>query len=333
MIIGLVGVCHWGHRLVPKLLDHALVKQLHCHDIDAARLERVGRDYPTAKLASNYEDLLKDPAIEAVVIATPVASHYALARKALESGKHVLLEKPLTNRVDQARHLVDLAAAKDLVLMVDHITVYSGAAQRMKRIVDSKTLGKIIYFDAARMNLGKIQADVSVVWDLAIHEFALIDYLFAQMPKTISANGVAFYGAREEMADVMLTFEGGMVGHVHASWLSPVRRRELIIGGTKRMLVFDDTVTDEKLRLLDRGVDQSRDAVSDEPRFTYRDGDKEVLDYDPVEPLVAMIDEFMAAVSKGHEPLTSGVVGLRCVQILEAVEKSLQANGVSVKLA
>jgi predicted dehydrogenase len=153
------------------------------------------------------------------------------------------------------------------------------------------------------------------------------------MPKTVSANGAAFYGAREEIADMMLSFEDGMVGHVHVSWLSPIRRRELIIGGKNKMIVFDDTAADEKLKLFDRGVDQSADAVSDKPRFMYRDGDEEVLGHDHVEPLVAVIDEFMGSVSKGHEPLTSGVVGLRCVQILEAVEKSLQANGMSVKLA
>jgi predicted dehydrogenase len=332
MIAAMVGVGNWGYRLVPKLLDHASVKQLHCHDIDATRLEKVGRDFPSVKLASDYDAILRDSAIDAVVIATPVASHYALAKKALESGKHVLLEKPLTNRADHAKHLVGLAAAKGLVLMVDHITVYSGAAQRIKTLIDSKTLGAIVYFNAARMNLGKIQADVSVVWDLAVHEFALIDYLFARMPRTVSANGAAFYGAREEIADVILSFEDGMVGHVHVSWLSPVRRRELIIGGKSKMIVFDDTVADEKLKLCDRGVDRSADAASDIPRFTYRDGNDEVLDHDRVEPLVAVIDEFMGSVSKGREPLTSGVVGLRCVQILEAVDKSLQANGMSVKL-
>ena len=334
MTLALVGVGRWGYRLVSKLLDHASTGQLYCHDMDAVRLEKIGREFPSVKVGSDYEDLLKNPAIDAVVIATPAASHYALARKALESGKHVLLEKPLTNRAAQAKHLVDLAKTQGLILMVDHITVYSGAARHMKNLIDSKTLGKIIYFDAARTNLGLIQSDVSVVWDLAIHEFALIDYLFGEMPKRVSAHGAAFYGEHEELADVTLSFDSGMVGHVHVSWLSPVRRRELIIGGTNKMLVFDDTVASAKLTLFDRGVDhQPTDAVSNETRFTYRDGDCEVLEYDRVEPLVAVIDEFMHSISESRKPLTDGVAGLRCVEILESVEESLKENGESVDVS
>lgn len=334
MTLALVGVGRWGYRLVAKLLDHSLTGQLYCHDMDAVRLEKVGCDFPSVKVSSDYEDLLKNPAIDAVVIATPAASHYALARKALESGKHVLLEKPLTNHASHAKHLVDLAEAQGLILMVDHITVYSGAARHMKNLIDAGTLGKIIYFDAARMNLGVIQADVSVVWDLAIHEFALIDYLFGEMPRSVSAHGAAFYGEQEELADVTLSFDSGMVGHVHVSWLSPVRRRELVIGGTKKMLVFDDTVANAQLTLLDRGVDhQPTDAASDKTRFAYRDGDREVLEHDRIEPLVALIDEFMGSISEHRKPLTDGVAGLRCVEILESVEKSLKENGKSIDLA
>ena len=329
MIVALIGLGNWGYRLIPRFLNHAMVKQLHCYDIDTVRSDRVGQDFPRVKVASDYESLLKDPTIDSVVVATPAASHYLLAKKALESGKHVLVEKPLTNHADQAKHLVDLAGTRGLTLMVDHITVYSGAAQRVKKLIESETLGKIMFFDAARMNLGVIQADVSVVWDLAIHEFALIDYLIGEMPQSVSASGAAFYGTLEELADVRLSFESGMVGHVHVSWIAPIRRRELIIGGTKQMLVFDDALADAKLRLFDRGVDQS---AEERARFTYRNGDCEVLDHGRGEPLVAVVEEFIDSISKGREPLTSGVKGLRCVQILAAVEKSLQKNGMSVNV-
>jgi predicted dehydrogenase len=332
MTVALIGLGHWGCRFVPKLLNHALVKGLYCYDIDDARSRRIIQDFPSVKVSSDYESVLNNPEIEAVIIATPVASHYSLAKKALESGKHVLLEKPLTNRVDEAQHLVDLASARALKLMVDHITLYSGAARSIKRLIESQTLGKVIYFDAVRANLGLIQSDVSVVWDLAIHEFALIDYLLGEMPNRVSATGAAFYGSLEEIADVTLSFEGGIVAHVHVSWLSPVKKRKLIIGGMKKMLVFDDMVSDKKLKLFDRGVDLSVNAGVDKPIVTYRDGDCQVLDHDRTEPMVAVISEFMKAISEGREPLTNGAVGLRCVRILQAAEKSVKQRGTSVNL-
>lgn len=332
MTVALIGLGHWGYRFVPKLLNHALVEGLCCYDIDDARSRRIVQDFPSVKVSSDYESVLDNPEIEAVVIATPVTSHYSLAKKALESGKHVLLEKPLTNRVDEAQHLVDLASARELKLMVDHITVYSGAARSIKRLIDSQTLGKVLYFNAVRANLGLIQSDVSVVWDLAIHEFALIQYLLGEMPNTVSATGAAFYGSLEEIADVILSFEGGIIAHVHVSWLSPVKKRELIIGGMKKMLVFDDTVSEKKLKLFDRGVDLSVNAGVDKPTVTYRDGDCQVLDHDRTEPMVAVIDEFMKAISEGREPLTNGAVGLRCVRVLQAAEKSVKQGGTSVNL-
>jgi predicted dehydrogenase len=333
MNIALIGLGHWGSRLVPKLLDHAEVTSLHCCDSDGARSQKIARDFPEVEVTLNYESILADPGIEAVIIATPVASHYPLAKRALEQKKHVLLEKPLTNHVDNAMDLVALASAQGLKFMVDHITVYSGAAQSIKKTIGSNILGKLLYFDAVRANLGLIQSDVSVVWDLAIHEFALIDYLIGEMPDAVSASGAAFYGSLAEIADVTLFFKSGIFAHVYVSWLAPVKKRELIVAGTKKMLVFDDMATDDKLRLLDRGVDLTANAgVDDEPAVRYRDGDCQVLEYERTEPLVAVIDEFIRSISEDREPLTSGAVGARCVRILEAAERSVKQNGVCVNL-
>ena len=332
MNVALIGLGGWGCRLVPKLLDHKGVEDLHCFDLDIARSEKVSQDFPAVKIARSYTNILRDPRIDAVIIATPVESHYRLARQALEHDKHVFLEKPLTNSVDDAHRLVELARSAKLVLMVDHITVYSGAAQSIKKIIGSNALGRLLYFDAARTSLGMIQPDVSVIWDLAVHEFALIDYLLGERPVGVSASGAAFYGTLEEIAFVTLFYKSGIIANVNVSWLAPVKKRELLIAGTEKMLVFDDLAADKKIRILDRGIDLSVKSDGQESGIQYRDGDCKVLEYEGVEPLVAVFDEFFNAVSGEREPLTSGDTGARCVQILAAAEASIRQRGMFIRL-
>jgi predicted dehydrogenase len=210
--------------------------------------------------------------------------------------------------------------------------VYSGAALRIKQVIEKQTLGRLLYLDAVRAHLGQIQSDVSVVWDLAIHEFALIDFLLGEMPSAVSATGAAFYGSLEEIADVTLYYSHGILAHVHVSWLAPARTRQLIIAGTEKMLLFDDTLTDNKLQLMDRGVDLSDNAGADEPSITYRDGVCTALSHANPEPLVAVIDEFVKSIEQNRDPLTDGMVGLRCVRILQAVERSLRLKGNCIAL-
>ncbi len=331
MKIALVGLGGWGSRLVPKLIGHPSVENLVCCDVDSTRSERMIRDFPEVKIAPSYNDILDDPGIHAVTIATPVASHYLLAKQALEHNKHVLVEKPMTHSKDDADRLVDLARDAGLVLMVDHITVYSGAAQSIKRSIDLNALGRLLYFDAVRENLGMIQSDVSVLWDLAVHEFALIDYLLDERPVAVSASGTAFYGALEEIASVTLFFESGISVNVKVSWLAPVKRRELVIAGTKRMLVFNDLMIDEKIRLYDRGVDMVNN-TGQEARIEYRDQGSQVLEYERNEPLVAVFDEFIRAVMEDREPRTGGKAGARCVGILAAAEASIKQRGTCIRL-
>jgi len=311
MIVAIIGLGRWGPRLIPKLLDHPMVDDIYCYDIDCSRTTGVVQKFPTLRAVSDYESILRNQRIDALIIATPAASHYTLARQALEHGKHVLVEKPLSNKVVQAQDLVELASAQGLRLMVDHITVYSGMARMIKELVDSKEMGRLLYVDCVRADLGILQFDVSVVWDLAVHEFALIDYLFNEEPSAVSATGSVFYGALEEVAYATLFFQDGLTVHVHVSWLSPVRVR----------------------RLMDRGVDDTRMAGLDEPAFTYRDGAGQVLPYDRTEPMVVLIDEFFKAIAEDRQPLTSGTQGLRIVKILEAVEESIKRQGMRVKLA
>jgi predicted dehydrogenase len=333
MRVALIGLGQWGSRLAPKLIRHPSVSGLYCYDVDKTRCQNIDRNFAGAKIARNYESILTDKKITAVIIATPVQSHYELARQALEHGKHVLLEKPLTNSVDDAQNLVNLASSRKLRLMVDHITVYGGPSRSIRRIIEKEELGKILYLDAVRANLGKIQTDVSVVWDLAIHEFALIDYLLGEMPQFVSANGSAFYTSLDEIANVSVRFESGITGSVYVSWLSPTRMRRLIIGGRKKMLVFDDTAAEAKVKLYDRGVEQRADESGGRTIMEYRDDGFHVLDHELIEPMVAAINEFLESIEKDREPLTNGVSGLRCVKILQAVEESIKQGGKSVRLS
>ena len=244
----------------------------------------------------------------------------------------MLVEKPLTNSVHDAQVLVELAAARNLTLMVDHITIYHGAVRKIKELVDSQGIGDIIYIDAVRTNLGMFQPDVNVVWDLAIHEFAIIDYLLGEMPKAVNCTGVAHYSELEEVAYVTLFYGEGIIAHIHVSWLSPVKTRRLILGGTKKMLVFDDTSAGDKLILLDRGITQSADTGADRPKIFYRDGPAEKVPYDATEPLSMVIDTFLKSINEQQEPATGGESGLRMVRILEAACKSLRQRGATITL-
>ncbi len=328
MNLALIGLGRWGSKLLPKLLDHKSVGKIYCFDIDRVRVDRVVQEYPSARPVGDFESVLNDSEIDAVVIATPVGTHYPLAKGALEHGKHVLVEKPLTNRRDDARRLVELAEKHAVKLMVDHITVYSGPVRSIKKLIASGTMGKLFHLDAIRAGLGIIQPDVSVVWDLAVHEFALIDHVFGEMPWAVSATGSAFYGHLEEIAHATLFWKSGLVAHVHVSWLSPIKTRKMMICGMRKMLLFDDTLSDNKILLFDRGVEGSGS-----PGFTYREGGSEAIAYDRQEPLVAMVEEFVRSIDENRAPLTSGSVGLRTVELLEAVEKSIKQHGLRVVLS
>ena len=327
MKIALIGLGQWGPRLIPTLIAHPGIDTVYGYDVDESRNSLVSGEFPELIVMPDYERILHDPEIDAVIVATPAASHYSLARRALESDKHVLVEKPLTTSVADAERLVELARRRDLRLMVDHITVYSGAVRALKRIIDANEVGELVYFDAVRANLGKLQYDVNVVWDLGIHEFAIIDYLIGKLPVAVSGVGFSRYVRQEEMAYITLYFNNDIVAHVNVSWISPIRIRRLIAGGRERMVVFDDTRHKDKLEIYDSGIDVSHDERAVRPAVTYRRGAATAIGYDETEPLAMMIDAFICSINERHMPLTSGESGLRMVRVLSAVEKSLQNRG------
>lgn len=332
MKVAVVGLGHWGPRLIPKLYDHMLVDAVYGYDSAESARARTAKELPDVNVVSDYSSILEDPAICAVIIATPVASHYDLARQALERDKHVLLEKPLTRCVDDARMLVELASNRDLRLMVDHITVYNGAVRRLKELITKDELGNILYADAIRSNLGMLQRDVNVVWDLAIHEFAVLDYLMNDTPFAVSGVGFAYHGPHEEIAYATLYYKGGIAAHVHVSWISPVKTRRLIVGGTKKMVLFDDTLSEEKVKLYDAGVDVRGIDDTKRPSFVYRSGGGETVAYEENEPMVAMLEEFIRSIVDHRDPMTGGEAGVRMVQILAAVEKSMKNHGARIML-
>ena len=332
MKVALIGLGQWGTRLIPRLLEHAYIESVYAYDLDDNRRSYIAERFPEASVVPSIDEVLRNPAIEAVVIATPVSSHYPIAKQSLEHNKHVLVEKPLTNSVNDAMALVRLANKRGLKLMVDHITLYGGAITKLKSMVDSNALGKILYFDAVRSNLGMIQDDVNVVWDLAIHDFAVLDHLIGDLPRAVSAVGSAHYGAQEEIAHIALYFNNDVIAHVHVSWISPVKIRRLVIGGEKKMVVYDEASKDEKLLLFDSGVDVRRGEDTKSGVISYRSGAPQSLAYDQTEPLSAVLDAFIGAVEQGIVPPTCGEIGVRMVKILAAADESVKKKGAIVAL-
>lgn len=330
MKVALVGLGRWGSRLVPKLLNNPRITGVSGYDPDEKRQAAIAREFPALTLMRKPDHLYDE--VDAAVIATPVASHYGLARQALEKGKHVLLEKPLTRRLEEAGHIVELARRQGLILMVDHITVYGGYARAIKELIAAPATGRLIYIDAVRANLGMLQRDVNVVWDLAVHEFALLDHLLGEMPCAVSAIGAAYHGDQEELAYITLFYGTGVIAHISVSWLSPVKVRRLVIGGTGQTVIYDDTAAIDKLVLSTAGIDVSEPDGGGTPRIEYRPGRARAVDVTPGEPMVLMLDEFIDSVEARRSPMTDGAAGWRTVKLLTAAEESIRQQGARIRL-
>lgn len=324
MKVALVGMGRWGSRLIPKLLDNPRITGMVGYDPLETSRAAVARQFPDLPLIRDPERLYDE--VDAAVIAAPVAAHYGLAREALERGKHVLLEKPLTMCLEEANQLVELARARGLTLMVDHITVYGGFARAIKELIAAPDMGRLTYIDAVRANLGMLQPDVNVVWDLAVHEFAFLDYVLGEMPVAASAVGAAYHGEKEEIAYITLFYGQGVIAHIGVSWLSPFKVRRLVIGGTGQTIVHDDTAATDRLLVSSAGIDASG------PRVEYCPGRARAVDVARGEPMVLMIDEFIDSVEQGRPALTDGSAGWRTVKVLTAVDASIRRRGAPVAL-
>jgi predicted dehydrogenase len=330
--IGMIGCGYWGPNLLRNFAESEAAEVRAICDLDTARLAAIGRRYPAARATSDYAELLKDPGIAAVVIATPVATHFPIARQALQAGKHVLIEKPLTASVREAEELIDLAAQNGLTLMVDHTFVYTGAVRKIKEIVDRGDLGELLYFDSNRINLGLFQRDINVVWDLAPHDLSIMDYIIGRQPQGLSAIGSCHIEQGiENIAYVLLKFADEFIAHFHFNWLSPVKIRRTLIAGTRKMILYDDIEPTEKVRVYDKGVTSTRGDGDKEAAYqtlvSYRTGDVWAPKLDPTEALRYVCDEFLEAIQETRPPLTDGAAGLRVVRLLEAAQQSIKQGG------
>jgi predicted dehydrogenase len=332
--IGIIGYGYWGPNLVRNFAELTRAKVAAVADLDPKRLELVARRFPNVKTTTNWQDLIRDPKIDAIAIATPVNTHFELGMAVLKAGKHLWLEKPMAESTLQARKLVDEAHKRKRVLLVDHTFIYTGAVRKMGEIVASGDLGRIYYYDSIRVNLGLFQRDVSVISDLAVHDFSILDYLLKEQPVAISAGGINhFPGTPENLAYITMFYDSGTIAHASVSWLAPVKVRQILLGGSKKMITYDDLQPSEKVKVYDKGVTFTDDPKQIyEMRVGYRTGDMWAPKVDGVEALTVEAEHFLDCIEENKTPITDGQLGLRVVQMLEAATSSMRGRGETVHL-
>jgi len=331
--IGVIGYGYWGPNLVRNFNLAEGARLTAVCDKSSNAIKKVNALYNgDLRTTTNADEILTSPDIDAVAIATPVFTHFELAKKALENGKHVFVEKPFTSTVAQAEELIELADKKNLTIMVDHTFLFTGAVRKIKELIDNDVLGRLFYFDSTRVNLGLFQHDINVIWDLAPHDLSIMDYVVNDKPVAVAATGTAHFNGLENIAFVTVYFENNMIGHFNVNWMSPVKVRSTLIGGDKKMLVWNDLDADEKIKIYDKGVDVSSKESIYNLLVSYRSGDVWVPKINQTEALKIEADYFVDCITKGTSPINDGMAGLRVVKILEATTKSLKKKGEMVTL-
>jgi predicted dehydrogenase len=333
--VGVVGYGYWGPNLARCLSETEDCRLVAIADQSPAALERAARRFPGALLVRNWSELVRDRTIDAVAIATPVWSHFEIAEAALFAGKHVLVEKPITSTREQAERLIDLAEAKRKVVLVDHTFCYTPAVKMLCDLIRTGTLGDLYYYVSQRMNLGLFQSDVDVIWDLAVHDIAILDYCLKIQPVAVSASGACHIsGKPANIAHVTLFYEDGLIGDLNVNWLSPVKIRQSILSGNRRMVVYDDLESNEKIKIYDSGV--SPEIGDPESRrlmlISYRIGDMTAPRLATTEALLVETRHFTDCILNGTKPITSGLTGLRVLEVLEAATRSMEQRGAPVEL-
>jgi len=326
--VAVVGCGYWGPNIVRNFFDAPHCRVISVCDAAPSRLDAMSRRHPGIITTDTIADVLRDPLVDAVAIATPARTHAELASQALLAGKHVLVEKPMAMSVGEAEPLVELADRLGLTLMVDHTFVYTGAVRKIKQLIGSGKLGSLYYYDSVRVNLGLVQHDVSVMWDLASHDLSIMDYLLAEEPRAISAVGATHLaGGVADIAYLTVQFANNLIAHFHVNWLSPVKVRQVLIGGERRMVLYDDIEPTEKVKLYDRGLDLAGRTEDAAVRVAYRLGDMTAPALDQTEALLTECSHFVHCIRTGRKPLTDGISGLRVVRLLEAAERSTRNGG------
>ena len=332
--VAVVGCGYWGPNLMRNLASNPRSRVGWLVDRDPERLRRCAEGYPQARRTTDLAEALQDPELRAVAIATPVSSHYALARRCLAAGKHVLLEKPMAQSVAECARLTALAKRNGLALLVDHTFIYTSAVRKIQELIRAGELGDIYYFDSVRVNLGLFQHDVNVIWDLAPHDLSIMDFVLPQRPTRVAAHGARHVAGSdiENIAYLALRFADDTIAHLHVNWLAPAKIRRIIIGGSKKMLVYDELSPDEKIKIYDRGLKMKTDGDPSGLLAEYRVGDLYVPNLESTEALKREVNHFLDCIEHRAQPETDGEAGRRVVRILEAAQESLTRDGALVDL-
>jgi len=333
MRIGVIGYGYWGPNIVRNFHSQENSEVVLVADRNPKCEGRLKKVYPSIGFTTDENEVLTSPNIDVVAVVTPVWTHFELAKKALENGKHVFVEKPFTYSVAQGEELIELADRKSLKIMVDHTFLFTGAVKKIKELVDRKELGDLYYYDALRVNLGLFQHDVNVIWDLAPHDLSIMDYVIAAKPEAVVATGERHLNGVEDVAFITVYFPKHIIAHVNVNWLSPVKVRTTLIGGEKKMLVWNDLEVDEKLRIYDKGVSMSTNPSNlHQLLVSYRSGDMWAPQVENIEALRAETAYFLKCIEENTRPINDGEAGLRVVRILEAADKSIRTRGEAINL-
>jgi predicted dehydrogenase len=329
---GVIGYGYWGPNVVRNLQSITGAEVVAVCDKSSASRRRVHRNSPGIYVTADALELVSSAEIDAVAVITPVWTHFELAKAALENGKHVFVEKPFTSNVGQAEQLINLAEQKNLKIMVDHTFLFTGAVRKIKQLLQEGSLGKLYYYDSTRVNLGLFQHDVNVIWDLAPHDLSIMDHLIEQSPEALVATGQTHLNGFEDIAFITLYFPEKIIAHINVNWLSPVKVRTTLVGGEKKMLVWNDLEADEKIKVYDKGVDIATCEGVYELLVNYRSGDMWAPQLEQVEALRQELIYFMDCISNDRTPMNDGAAGLRVVKMLQAANKSLRKRGALVYL-
>jgi len=330
--IGVIGYGYWGPNIVRNFHEQSRSRVVAVCDNSANAQRRVRQSHSDIRVTGDHKELLAATDIDAVAVVTPVWSHFELAKLALENGKHVFVEKPFTCTTAQAEELIELAERKNLKIMVDHTFLFTGAVKRIRQLIDDGTLGDLYYYDSTRVNLGLFQHDVNVIWDLAPHDLSIMDYLIKEKPEAVVATGEKHLNGVADIAFLTLYYPNNLIGHINVNWLSPVKVRTTLIGGEKKMVVWNDLEADEKIKIYDKGVQMTNGEGVYKLLVSYRSGDMWAPRIEQVEALQVEAAYFVDCILNDQKPLNDGAAGLRVVRMLEAADESLKRKGQIIQL-
>lgn len=331
--VAVIGYGYWGPNITRNFMNNKNSEVACLCELSSEKLAKAKGLYPFLNTISDVQDVFNDPKIDAVCIATPVFTHYELAKKALLADKHVLIEKPMASSIRETDEILEIAAKKNLVVMVDHTYIYHPAVEKIKKLIETDTIGKFKYFDSTRINLGIIQSDVNVLWDLAVHDLSILFHILNEKPISVNATGIShIHNGIENLAYLTLNYSSDLIAHFNCSWSSPVKIRHILIGGDKKMIVFNDLEPNEIIKIYDTGFTPETEDEKAKVRYNYRIGDV----YSPVvekkEALANMAEDFIQAIIKSKKPISSGEMGRDIICVLEAAQTSIKNNGKEVKL-